>query len=423
MGTLTELRQKIDDLVVLQKNETDDFMSSMQHVLQQSHDARDAQREVEHDFEVSLSREKAERDKAVTIMAKFRREGTAVMDQLKDALHSVQHKYRSELQRNDDLEAALHSAQRQRGAAGRATSPAPGSGEQHRKIEQLAMMLDDQDLLLTELQKRNGSLESRVQALTQQRDRLMDNEVQQMQTSDFTGRLAELMSAFTAAPESIDRDEAAALIRMLNQQLKAERLQRLRVEEQSGRMAAAQDQLVDKLETRIREHHQLAQQSSSNRNSPRAFRGSARGTPRQAVSDAPQVPRLSAATTPRGGTVATRTSNEQYPVESPSRIPPTSAPSVPAVPPSEPRQQETIGLEDVGEQHTNMADARRTPPRAGRPASSTIPSLEDQLNAVSAEFQTSMKQWQDVVGGDPNAPQRTNTAADEEFMPESPTPN
>jgi hypothetical protein len=187
---------------------------------------------------------------------------------------------------------------------GNATTTSSGNVADAARVREMAQLLTEQEKVVTELERRNRTLEQRLQVaqnraatalgggasassgagrsgglvLSLQMPGTIPGEPQQQLTPQQQQQLTSLVHQFTATAataattatgldESVGVDQAdqsgptalmtrdalSTTVRLLLLQLKWEQRQRLHVEEQAGRMAAAQDQLLSTMEARVRE--------------------------------------------------------------------------------------------------------------------------------------------------------------------------
>jgi hypothetical protein len=528
LSSLHDLRKKIDELSRLQAEEEKSFKEAMQLVLEQSITAKEYQKEAEEDYEVRLRKEKGERQKALEIMAQFKREGTSVMSQMKETLKEVQQKYKAELEKNAKLTAQLRRMEQQNRHVGTGNGSLLSGGEGsddtlklRTQVETLSQLLEEEDQVIVELQQRNRALEGKVKVLTEQREKLLeveaqgslyaengddDEEYKHLLHTIRTQDRQPLPSQVRKCHELIENFKRLTLILM--QRLKSEQRQRLKVEEQATKMAAQQDDLLNRMEVKVKG---LSSRSSVAPSTTSVAGGSEMGSvgrggtpPSVSLAGAPSVvtgrlapertsggPRpfehdndssgrqystgvLAAPSASHAGTSSDPTKPRSVPALSGSSSRSTSQTSnvaamgagtgaaragpgqgiglglgpvrqpLPASPPNEPRQPPLVGLElsDTNPESTHSqsrggsggltAGTSTGNPASNRPQqqqqrdysaapSDTIPSLEEQLQAVSADFEISLQQWSEAIGGgaDPTAA-ASNLALTEQFFPDSP---
>lgn len=298
MQSMVDLRQRVDQLGELYRREEDTFRHQMRQVLELSEDVRVSNESREVELERALAKERADRVKVLELMSQFKKEGAAVIHVMKESLRDATAKWKAELERNAKLTAQLRRAgglDGQGGSAGnaqRSQSSASSSrwlvdsngaettqaSAMQTRIEALTQLVQEEDSVIVALRSRNRALEQRVAVLTQQRDKLLEVDGgQSLIEESFQGELRDLPqvvrrcdaallkeggaganNVFPPTPKvcRLLADKCEALeryTRLLLQRLSIEQRQRLRVEEQSARIASAQDQLVQSLETRIKD--------------------------------------------------------------------------------------------------------------------------------------------------------------------------
>lgn len=224
--------------------------------------------------------------------------------------------------------------------------PAVQSADNRERVQVLTSLLDEQDVIVEQLQQRRHTLEGRVRQLERQVATLTNAQPAHVPSE----LLEEFARTETPHGGSMPASRLRSLVHALIARLKAEQVQRLQVEEQATQLTDAQNQGLRRMEERIRELEQRGPPPSGPATPADATRPNLGGTDRCLA-----VPKL--------------TGTQPVAVAAPA-----------------PR----FGS------HT-----------AAEPDS--FPSLEERLQAVSNEFQASLRQWQTIVS--------TENA---EFLPDSP---
>ena len=359
MHSLSDLRSRIEQLSELHRREEAAFKNQMGMVLEQSEVARLQQQRSIDDYEKLLAKERAERQRLITMMAAFKHEGGLVMNTLKDSLAEVTKKYKMEVDNSSS----------QRSSSGQCANDDA--------VEALKNLLDEADNVIVELEQRNRHLESKMSHLQSQRGHLLDIEAQHFQSDEFHHEFNQLLSQIRAHDNSSGQtlqsvrgqlDTMSKYAKLLVNKLNVEQRQRLRAEEQAAHFAAAQDQRVAKLEARLKE-----------------LEGHERGGGGGGG----------------GGRVASPRMDRTSPVVS---APPRAQHAPPIVPML---KQPLIRQESAASTATSSEGP-------------VILSLEEQLNNVSSEFHHSVQQWQKSLRSDQPAGPNLVSPADEEFLPDSP---
>lgn len=300
MQSLVDLRQRVDQLGDLYRREEETFRYQMRQVLERSEEVRVSNESREVELERALAKERADRTKVLELMSQFKREGAAVIQVMKESLHDATTKWKAELEKNAKLTAQLR---RQGGlvsgegptrsvsllgtdGSAAANTVAPANQQQQHmqnRIEALTQLVQEEDSIIVALRSRNRALEQRVAVLTQQRDKLLEVDADQcVMTGSLQGELYDVQQAVrrcdaallketggggtgsASSPSVVPTPKGFRLLaekcdaldrysKLLLQRLSIEQRQRLRVEEQSARIATAQDQLVHSLESRIKD--------------------------------------------------------------------------------------------------------------------------------------------------------------------------
>jgi hypothetical protein len=465
MHSLSTLRDKIEELADIQQKEADQFVESMRGVFEQSKVTRESLSETEAELTTALAKEREERQRAVAIVTRFKSEGAVVMTKLKANLRDLQGRHQQTLEENKRLRAELakwrdKSFSNHTTAAApiapavvvsssthhhRSSSPAvPRSVDPHAAAQQiaaLASLLEEQDHIVNELQERRRVLERQVVELTRERDRYLNMEPQEVpktlldefrRSESFEGPLM---------PDARVRQLAQALLR----RLKAEQIQRLRVEEQAAKITAAQDQGLRRLEKRVRELESGPSQSASS-----VVGG---GHPASRGPQSPVIPTMNR----HVASSSTPATALQHPQHGNAATPGASSSS--GIAPPHPLQLPRLTAVQLMHQTSTSADSTNhhahhyvangvapsglptrsassgsqslaapphPPPQQhpdddgsvvrGRASSiAHLPTLEEQLQAVTAEFQASLAQWQQIVATEsdllPESPARPGTVA------------
>ncbi|RNF06669.1 uncharacterized protein Tco025E_07502 [Trypanosoma conorhini] len=266
MQSLNDLGARIEELSSINRQEEAAFRQQMADVLQQLETARANQLGTEKDYETLLKKERKERQAVMSLMQRFKTEGAEVINTMKESLKEARAKWKAEVELNAQLTAQLRQSQnkimpRNSPNTNDADMPTRNSGETtlYTKIDILRRLLEEEDNIVVELQQRNKTLERKVYVLTQQRNRLLDLEAQHLETEEFNTEYNTLLGTVRDF-ETIDKETPlerrvcvlTRFTKMLLQRLQSEQRQRLRVEEQTVRMASEHDQIVRALEARIK---------------------------------------------------------------------------------------------------------------------------------------------------------------------------
>ena len=312
MQSMADMRARIEELTALQAREEAAQREKWARIHHQSEQVvRSAQEETEAYYEGQLQVERSGRLKAVELLQRFRSEGDAAMRKMRDALQDAQNKWREEAERNKALTTALAQAQQ---------TPLPpsldgtSSAQVSRLMEKvgiLANLLEEEEAVVVELECRNKVLEHGMAAVLQERDRLtaaLNEATSESETLDREyGAVLEQLNRARESRQALGRGEDAKVLveslegqlKSLNQftallvkRLKNEQRQRLVSEEQSARVASAQETMIKKLEGRIKELQ--ARRPASPIESPRG------NVDRQRTPTSANTPRTSVST-PRAG--------------------------------------------------------------------------------------------------------------------------
>uniref|UniRef100_A0A7S1QYI9 Uncharacterized protein n=1 Tax=Neobodo designis TaxID=312471 RepID=A0A7S1QYI9_NEODS len=233
--SLAGLRGKIEELAALQQAETERFVSSMRSVFEKSRMSQSAASPApSHDDEIyrALEKERAERMKAVEIATKFRREGAKVMSEMKQSLKALQDHQSSVEKENQQLRMQL----RERSGGG---GPA--------KAGELMALLEEQEKVIEQLQTRRRIAERKLSEVSKERDAL--RKIEPGVPESLVLEFRQTQSGITEMPNVRLRSLVAALL----QRLHAEQAQRLHVEEQAAKIAAAQEEGLRRMEARIKD--------------------------------------------------------------------------------------------------------------------------------------------------------------------------
>ncbi|ORC87381.1 uncharacterized protein TM35_000221800 [Trypanosoma theileri] len=266
MQSLADLGARIEELSALHRQEEEAFRNQVGGVLQQLEVARVTHMDVEHDYEALLKKERAERQAVMSLMQQFKNQGAELINTMKKSLQEAREKWKAEVERNAHLAAQLRHYSKENTSLdsfkGDNTIESVSDSKNkalYTKIETLTRLLEEEDAIIVELQQRNKSLEKKVAVLTQQRNRLLDLEAQHLETEEFNTEYNNLLNQVRRSESNENEmtleEKVNVLTRftkMLLQRLQAEQRQRLRVEEQTVRMASEHDQLVRVLESRIK---------------------------------------------------------------------------------------------------------------------------------------------------------------------------
>ncbi|KEG08761.1 hypothetical protein DQ04_06491020 [Trypanosoma grayi] len=283
MQSLTDLGARIEELSSLHRQEECVFRQQVGSVLQQLETARLSQLGTEQDYEALLKKERAESHAVMSLMQRFKTEGAEVISTMKRSLQEVKEKWKAEVERNAHLTAQLRQYSKK-------ITPPPEdivvkdseasvlrseNKALQTKVQALVRLLEEEDAVIVELQERNKALEKKVSVLIQQRNRLLDIEAQHVETEEFNTEYNELLNQVRYSdvdqnkmPPAKKVDVLTRFTKMLLQRLQAEQRQRLRVEEQTVRMASEHDRVVRALEARIKSiEGQSSNPTPSNRQS------------------------------------------------------------------------------------------------------------------------------------------------------------
>jgi hypothetical protein len=428
MESLAGLRSKIEELADLQQRESDRFLHAMRSVVTQSRATRDTISETETELTAALKRERDERARAVEIVTKFKSEGAAVMRTLKQKLQDLQVKHDQTAEENKRLRAEVQKWHHQALASGARSASGPpasaatpyhqrpsmgtSSSSEHAQIATLTRLLEDQDTIVEELQDRRRGLERRLAEATRERDRLVNVEPVEVPRT----LLDEFSRTEALNAPHMPEERLRQLVQALLRRLKGEQIQRLRVEEQSARLASSQDQTIRRLEGRIRELESSAYAPMRTANGVGISAGgdAAGSTPHSHVaSSALQLPKLTAVQLAHGPRFATNPDSSTAAGSGGAAVAGVLHEDVSAASSTLVTAQSPSGAlapaAATSRVPSAMTAAATTAAGGGRASvGSHLPSLEEQLQAVSAEFQASLHQWQAVV------------ASDAEFLPDSP---
>lgn len=448
MQSLSDLRNRIEELSHLYKREEETFRKQMHFVLEQSECVRNSNETREQYLEAALAKEKSERLKILHLMSQFKKEGAAVIQVMKESLRDVNAKWKVEVDRNAKLTQTLRKFQLggDNGTSWRSGSDRSASASQQgfpqqqgaaehnderlrEQIQMLTELVEEEDRIIVELQQRNKHLEHKVGVLTMQRDKLLDVDTQQVVTESFQSEYlqiqqtirscdARLQSEPRDAPSEARKalqlkcDALERFTKLLTQRLSVEQRQRLRVEEQSARITAAQDQLVTKLEDRVRELEGSSRQGGQ--------------TPRRPVA-ASNVAGVSSSAMPTAAARGASSSSRQS-ASLPLTTEAVGADGSVQKNVVEPNECIHAGDDDLDflplPRHDDVSVAPPPPAVADAAAvgsSVAIPSLEEQLAMVTKEFHDSVDEWNqsvDVSGrlGQPRDLQRTFVATLEDSL-------
>ena len=397
MSSLGDLRSKLEKLSELHRKEEDLFKSQVSSVLAQSEVARVSQAEAEESWEAQLKLERVDRAKTLLMVSNFKKEGAAVIQSLKDSLKDVHAKWKAEVERNAKLTTQLRKYEvgmPLRNTAQHATlvdldKPPPMEASQERlqrKIETLTSLLEEEDSMIVELQKRNRELEGKVRqtgrALEDYDSLSMNRNSAAGQSSEFSALVKELR-VFAQRPPPSTLIEARQQIEsyrrfssLLMQSLHSEQRQRLLVEEQGTKMAEQQDQLITKLEQKVKDLSSCTApyNFTSEKMSPTVVLRPI-PPPAKATSSAMHGTKLRTAEVPR-----------------------------------EPKQPALVGLDHLIPDELNSTASQTSQKKC-------LPTLEEQLAAVTAEFQLSLKQWSAGSNVDAGV-----LLEDHEFFPDGSSP-
>ena len=248
---LGELQHRVDELSQLQREEQRTFQQSMEEILQQAKEVREHQEDTEESYQAMLERERQDKEKAVNIMQRFRTEGGQAMTQLKKTLHDVRAKNKELIQQNRQLESQLEQGHRRGSQQGNSR---PDDRDIAEQLRIMASLLEEQDKVIVELRERNASLSERVQTVVQQRDRLLDESKVGPFSDKKKALQNELLDEFNSPQQHrMSHERLCKLVRSLLTQLTAEQIERLRIEEQAASIAGVQDQLLFKMEGKVKE--------------------------------------------------------------------------------------------------------------------------------------------------------------------------
>ncbi|CUG90082.1 Hypothetical protein, putative [Bodo saltans] len=301
MQSLVDLRQRVDQLGDLYRREEETFRHQMRQVLERSEEVRVTNESREVELERALAKERADRTKVLELMSQFKKEGAAVIQVMKESLQEATTKWKAELEKNAKLTALLRRHGMDTSARSVSGNPSDGaamnlnvhnsnnnvsavsSAALQTRIEALTQLVQEEDSIIVALRSRNRALEQRVAVLTQQRDKLLEVDADQcVVTGSLQGELYDIQQAVRRCDAALIKETGASssspltspsvvptpkgfrllaekcealdrYSKLLLQRLSIEQRQRLRVEEQSARIASAQDQLVQSLESRIKD--------------------------------------------------------------------------------------------------------------------------------------------------------------------------
>ncbi|RNF10976.1 hypothetical protein TraAM80_01242 [Trypanosoma rangeli] len=282
MQSLTDLGLRIEELSSINRQEEAAFRQQMGDILQQLEAARVNQLGTENDYKALLQKERTERQSVMSLLQRFKTEGAEVINTMKESLREARAKWKAEVELNAQLTAQLRQSQKKNMPQNNLTTNdadrfTAGSTENalYTKVEILTRLLEEEDAIVVELQQRNKTLEKKVSVLTQQRNRLLDLEAQHLETEEFNTEYKKLLNTVCGF-ETMDKETPlegrvcvlTRFTKMLLQRLQSEQRQRLRVEEQTVRMASEHDQIVRALEARIKnlEPHKSSGVSLSRQN-------------------------------------------------------------------------------------------------------------------------------------------------------------
>lgn len=436
MSSLNDFRRKIDELAELQRREALRFGATIRDALDTSAHARREQQHREEDWNALLRQGAEERDRALALAATLRREGTAAMNELKARVRALQARCDDEAEARRRVAAQLAEAQER---AAQASQVGP-----------LLRLLEDNDAIIVELETRNKTLEARLA------DALLGGG---RGPTPRSGRPGDAANTGGAGSDVLPRaHESAALVRealaadttgnpladkcrralaAVAAQLAAEKGQRLRIEEQAARMASAQDDLLRRMERRVKELERERQAAhrrpepasllSSNGHPQAAAAASVSGGAAKGVAPLP-LPSLppAASHAPSGVRAHAHAEYAAALFAAPSvamKAPAAASLGVDAA---------EIGFspaplpaEHAGHHLPSSHDA--VPYDDDANGGGGTDSLEEQLAAVSADFHRSLREWSDALATTtPSSPELHGAGAGgvdfAEFLPVSPPP-
>ena len=331
--SLAGLRGKIEELAMMQQEETERFVASMRSVFEKSRQSQSMSSPSvprDHGLAAELEKERAERKKAVEIAMKFRQEGAKVMGELKHSLKHLQDEHAATSEENKYLRQQLA------GKLPPSVPAVPPRCASDEKMQALVQLLEQQEEIIDKLNQKRRTAQRKLGEVTRERDAL-----RKIDPGIPEGLLSEFRQS-QRSPSSMPIARIRQLVEALLQRLHTEQAQRLHVEEQSAKIAAAQEEGLRRMESRLREL-----EGGTSSKGPVELAGHNHVDPPTALTPQLRVPQLTAVT--------------------------------------------------AGSQRRENTNA----PAAGQaPAGDKMPSLESQLQAVSSEFQDSLQQWQQVISQD-----------------------
>jgi len=257
------------------------------------------------ELENSISTEQEEREKSVTLMREFKRDGGDVIKKLRESLHTVTNKYRQEVSTSiqlseqlQELQSRYHTLEEKMDG----NAALDGRGQQiqrelHTKLnherklhqtecEALEMKLQELSLVSEEDVKANEHLRSLLARANADRERLQaelerahqrtgqpQQSNSESRTNELSSTLAEVGLDGLTVPQSME--EANVVIKAMAQQLSTEREMRLQTEEQTAVMQQQFENSIGLLENQNKDLStklQSQKRGAGSVNSPRTAR-------------------------------------------------------------------------------------------------------------------------------------------------------
>jgi len=246
---------QLEDLAESHKKEENRFIESMRILMRVGPPGCSA---LPPDSAVLLEAER-ERKQALEMFALFKKQGGEIISELKQALQEACDRCTALEGENTTMKRIIseYPGGKEIGEALRSVASQSRIEELEKRITEYRGLLEEEDAIIQELQHRNKNLETKVETLRLQRDKLLD--VDQTKSVSFQQDYNEVMAALHEAPNlHVPQDplERLALqqklIQMLTSKLKAEQRERLRIEEQSARLAAEQEKMIRKMNEKQR---------------------------------------------------------------------------------------------------------------------------------------------------------------------------